>query len=138
MRALGERAPVHGICVRRGADHQRVRIAKRATEIGALIGCSETFDADDVDVWDTVLPPGYGKLSQAVGDAISMAARQEALLLDPVYTGKAMAGLIDLVRTGHIAAGSRVLFVHTGGLPAVFSYASALEPWLSEAPTTSG
>ena len=73
MRALGEQAPVHGFCVRRGADHQRVRIAKRATEIGALIGCSETFDADDVDVWDTVLPPGYGKLSQAVGDAISMA-----------------------------------------------------------------
>ena len=137
-RALGEKAPVHGICVRRAADRQRVRIAKRATEIGALIGRSETFHPDDVDAYDTVLPPGYGKLSKAVGDAISMAARLEALLLDPVYTGKAMAGLIDLVRTGRIAAGSRVLFVHTGGLPAIFSYAAALEPWLAERSTTSG
>ena len=136
MRMLGERAPVHGICVRRAADRQRVRIAKRATEIAELIGSPETFDAEDVDVCDTVLPPGYGQLSQAVGDAISMAARLEALLLDPVYTGKAMAGLIDLVRTGNIAAGSRVLFVHTGGLPAMFSYAAALEPWLAEAPAT--
>ena len=136
MRMHGERAPVHGICVRRAADPQRVRIAKRATEIAALIDSPETFDAEDVDVCDTVLPPGYGQLSQAVGDAISMAARLEALLLDPVYTGKAMAGLIDLVRTGSIAAGSRVLFVHTGGLPAMFSYAAALEPWLAEAPAT--
>jgi D-cysteine desulfhydrase/L-cysteate sulfo-lyase len=138
MRMLGDRAPVHGICVRREAVQQRVRIAKRATEIAALIGSPKTFDAEDVDVCDTVLPPGYGQLSQAVGDAISMAARMEALLLDPVYTGKAMAGLIDLVRTGRIAAGSRVLFVHTGGLPAMFSYAAALEPWLAAAPATSG
>ena len=65
-----------------------------------------------------------------------MAARLEALLLDPVYTGETMARLIDLVRTGSIAAGSRVLFVHTGGLPAMFSYAAALEPWLAEAPAT--
>ena len=138
MRMLGDRAPVHGICVRRAADPQRVRIAKRATEIAALLGSPEAFEAEDVDVCDSVLPPGYGQLSQPVGDAISMAARLEALLLDPVYTGKAMAGLIDLVRTGRIHAGSRVLFVHTGGLPAMFSYAAALEPWLAEAPTTRG
>ncbi len=137
MRMLGDRTPVHGICVRRAADPQRVRIAKRATEIAALLGSPEAFEAEDVDVCDSVLPPGYGQLSQPVGDAISMAARLEALLLDPVYTGKAMAGLIDLVRTGRIHAGSRVLFVHTGGLPAMFSYAAALEPWLAEAPAPS-
>ena len=89
------------------------------------------FDADDIDVSDEVHPPGYGKLNDAVRGAISMAARHEALLLDPVYTGKAMAGLIAHVRSGRIAAGSRVLFLHTGGLPGIFAYATRLESCLS-------
>ena len=63
-----------------------------------------------------------------------MAARHEALLLDPVYTGKAMAGLVAHVRAGRIAAGSRVLFLHTGGLPALFAYADKLGSWLTKAP----
>ena len=58
----------------------------------------------------------------------------EALFLDPVYTGKAMAGLIAHVRAGRIAAGSRVLFLHTGGLPALFAYADKLGPWVLKAP----
>ena len=129
LRALGERVPVHGICVRRDAVQQRVRVAKRTAELAAMIGRPEVLDADDVDLCDEVHPPGYGRLNDAVGEAILMAARLEALLLDPVYTGKAMAGLVALVRSGRIAAGSRVLFVHTGGLPAIFSYAAQLEPW---------
>ena len=62
-----------------------------------------------------------------------MAARL-VLFLDPVYTGKAMAGLIAHVRAGRIAAGSRVLFIHTGGLPALFAYVDKLGPWPSKAP----
>lgn len=62
-----------------------------------------------------------------------MAARHEAPLLDPVYTGKAMAGLVAHVRSGRIAAGSRVLFVHIGGQPAIFAYGDRLGPWLSKA-----
>ena len=108
--------------------------AARATELAAMIGFPKVFAADDVHASDEVHPPGYGLLNEAIGEAISMAARLEALLLDPVYTGKAMAGLVALVRAGRIAAGSRVLFVHTGGLPAIFSYASRLEPWLAKAP----
>ena len=134
LRALGEPVPVHGICVRRDARQQRVRVAQRATELAAMIGFPKVFAADDVHASDEVHPPGYGLLNEAIGEAISMAARLEALLLDPVYTGKAMAGLVALVRAGRIAAGSRVLFVHTGGLPAIFSYASRLEPWLAKAP----
>ena len=82
----------------------------------------------------SVHPPGYGRLNDAVREAMALAARREALLLDPVYTGKAMAGLVALVRSGRIAAGSRVLFVHTGGLPAIFAYADKLGTWLSKAP----
>ena len=134
MRALGEKMPVHGICVRRDARRQRVRVAQRATELAAMIGFPQVFAADNVHASDEVHPPGYGLLNDAIGEAISMAARLEALLLDPVYTGKAMAGLVALVRAGRIAAGGRVLFVHTGGLPAIFSYANRLEPWLAKAP----
>ena len=65
---------------------------------------------------------------------MALAAGHEGLLLDPVYTGKAMAGLIAHVRSGRIAPGSRVLFVHTGGQPALFAYAESLGSWLSEAP----
>ena len=73
-----------------------------------------------------------------VREAMALAARHEALLLDPVYTGKAMAGLIAHVRSGRIRAGSRALFVHTGGLPAIFAYADRLGPWLSQAPAAPG
>ena len=131
MRAIGESAPVHGICVRRDASLQRPRVAKRAEELAAMIDRSGVLDAGDIDVSDEVLPPGYGKLNDAVLEATTMAARLEALLLDPVYTGKAMAGLVAHVRSGRIAAGSRVLFIHTGGLPAVFAYAAKLESCLS-------
>ena len=136
MRAIGEEMPVHGICVRRDASLQRVRVAKRATELAAMIDRPEAFRADDIDVSDEVYPPGYGKLNDAVREAIWMAARHEALLLDPVYTGKAMAGLIAHVRSGRIATGSRVLFIHTGGLPGIFAYSNKLAPWLSEESST--
>ena len=136
LRALGEKVGVHGVCVRRDAVRQRVRVAQRSAELAAMIGCSASPDADDIDLCDEVHPPGYGRLNDAVGEAILMAARLEALLLDPVYTGKAMAGLVALVRSGRIPAGSRVLFLHTGGLPAIFSYAAQLEPFLSKAEST--
>ena len=99
-----------------------------------MIDCPAAFDAGEVDVSDTVLAPGYGLLNDAAREAMALAARREGLLLDPVYTGRAMAGLIDHVRSSRIAPGNRVLFVHTGGQPALFAYAESLGPWLSEAP----
>ena len=105
-----------------------------AAGLAAMIERPDAFDAGDVAVSDAVLAPGYGRLNDAVREALALAARREALLLDPVYTGRAMAGLIAHVRSGRIAAGSRVLFVHTGGQPAIFAYADQLGPWLSKAP----
>ena len=112
-------------------------MAQVAAELAAMIERPAAFDAGDVEVSDAVHAPGYGRLNDAVREAMALAARHEALLLDPVYTGKAMAGLVAHVRAGRIAAGSRVLFVHTGGLPAIFAYADQLGPWLSEAPWAS-
>ncbi len=59
-------------------------------------------------------------------EAVQMLARTEAILLDPVYTGKAMAGLIDLIRSETFTAGQNVLFLHTGGSPALFAYQKTL------------
>ena len=134
LRAIGEKTPVHGICVRREARRQGARVASVAAELAAMIERPAAFDAGEVWVCDAVLAPGYGRLNDAVREAMALAARHEGLLLDPVYTGKAMAGLIAQVRSGRIAAGSRVLFLHTGGLPALFAYGDRLGPWLSETP----
>ena len=136
LRALGETTPVYGICVRRDARRQSDRAAQVAAELAAMIERPAAFDACDIAVTDQMHPPGYGRLNDAVRDATALAARHEALLLDPVYTGKAMAGLVAHVRSGRIAAGSRVLFIHTGGLPALFAYADKLGNWLSKAPWT--
>ena len=134
LRALGETMPVYGICVRRDARRQRHRVAQVAAELAGMIQRPAAFDAGDLAVSDVVHPPGYGRLNDAVNEAMALAARHEALLLDPVYTGKAMAGLVAHLRSGRIPAGSRVLFIHTGGLPALFAYADKLGTWLSKAP----
>ncbi len=125
LRALGLSVPVRGICVRRGAAAQAPRVAQRLRDLNALTGLSVTFGADDVRVFDGALAPGYGKLNPATQHAIERAAQREGLFLDPVYTGKTMAGLIQLAERGELA-GERVLFWHTGGLPALFAYADQL------------
>ena len=83
LRALGEEAPVYGICVRRNARQQGDRVAKVATELAAMIQRPAAFEAGDVEVCDAVHPPGYGRLNDAVREAMALAARHEALLLDP-------------------------------------------------------
>jgi len=123
-RALLPMLRVHGICVRRDARQQRQRIYKRSQEIEQLLKIDSVVMPDDVRVDDCVLAPGYGHLNAETAEAIRLAARDEALLVDPVYTGRSLAGLIHLVRSGQIARGDEVVFVHTGGSPGLFAYQS--------------
>lgn len=132
LRALGNDVSVTGICVRRGAHEQHPRVLKCCRAIAALIGKEDCVAESDVVVSDAVLAPGYGRMNAATLSAMTMAARLEALILDPVYTGKSMAGLIALARDGVIQSGARVLFVHTGGLPALFGYERTLSKHLDE------
>lgn len=127
-RAIGWDIPVYGICVRREAALQHPRIMQRSAEIADMLGSAHPGESDVV-VDDTTLAPGYGQLNEQVIEALNMAASREALLLDPVYTGRAMAGLISLVRRGVINRGEKVLFIHTGGLPGLFAYEQKLRHW---------
>lgn len=85
--------------------------------------------ADEIRVNDNYTGAGYGVMAAPEVEAIKMFASLEGLLLDPVYTGRAAAGLIDLVRKGFFKSGERVLFWHTGGTPALFAdtYSSLLQ-----------
>ncbi len=69
---------------------------------------------------------GYGVLTPEAVETIKLVARTEGILLDPVYTGKAMAGLIDLIRKDHFKKDDNVVFIHTGGTPALFVYKTQL------------
>ncbi|MDH3739846.1 MAG: D-cysteine desulfhydrase family protein [Alphaproteobacteria bacterium] len=126
MRSLGVTAPVHGICVRRAADLQADRILANCTAIEELIGAPSLVAAEDVHTIDAALGLGYGRLNDGTYEAVLMAARLEGLLLDTVYTGRTMAGLIHLANEGMLAPGSTVLFLHTGGTPALFGYSEVL------------
>jgi len=132
LRALGNDVPVTGICVRRAATEQRPRVLNRCSEVAALIERPECIRDSDVVVSDTVLAPGYGQMNDATMSAMAMAARLEALMLDPVYTGKTMAGLVAMARGGAFQPGARVLFMHTGGLPALFGYERTLSSHLDK------
>jgi D-cysteine desulfhydrase len=85
-----------------------------------------SFSPDDVLVNDHYLGAGYAVLTGAERNAIRHVAQLEGILLDPVYSGKAMAGLLDMIHRGEIGSRERVLFWHTGGLPALFAYTSEL------------
>ncbi len=138
LRALGIDLPVYGICVRRAVDVQHPRVLRRATEIATLIGRDGLIDAADVDVSDAVLAPGYGQLNDATLSAMSRGASLEALMLDPVYSARTLAGLIHRVEQGLVAQGARLGFIHTGGTPALFGYESALTEYFgAQAPAGS-
>ena len=92
----------------------------------AHIGLMPKFPRDKVVCFGDYVGPGYSLPTPEMAEAVRMLARTEGILLDPVYTGKAMAGLIDLCQQGIIAKGSRQLFIHTGGAQALPAYLSVL------------
>ena len=79
-----------------------------------------------MEAYDEYVGPGYGVLTEGCRQAIHLVARTEGIFLDPVYTGKTMAGLIDHIRRGMIGRDETVLFLHTGGSPGLFAYHSEL------------
>ncbi len=127
-RLLGFPGRIVGISVDEAADVLRERVARLASEVLDRLRNPGRIAPEEVEVVDTYAAPGYGVLTEKEEEAIFLAARTEGLLVDPVYTGRALAGLIDLVRQGAFPPGTRLLFWHTGGTPALMaeSYRSRL------------
>jgi 1-aminocyclopropane-1-carboxylate deaminase/D-cysteine desulfhydrase-like pyridoxal-dependent ACC family enzyme len=106
-----------GVLVARTEPELRPIIERLATEVAALAGIDAPLDRIELDPAQHA--PGYGKTNAAADEASRLIARTEGILVDPVYTAKGLAGLIDLVRSGEID-GRRAIFWHGGGLPAIF------------------
>lgn len=114
--------PVTGIGVNRKKEVQQAAVLKLAQETLDYIGTGVTMPAEAVVAFDDYVGPGYSLPTDGMVETVRLLARTESILLDPVYSGKAMAGLIDLVRKDYFPEGSNVLFLHTGGSPALFAY----------------
>lgn len=125
LRALGCNIPVTGICVRRAAELQHPRIFKHCQNIATILGIDNPVSSSDVIVNDRFLAPGYGTMNEYVEEALVMAAQKEGIILDPVYSGRTMAGLISRARES--VKPENLLFIHTGGQPSVFAYQQELE-----------
>lgn len=120
LRAIGSSIPVTGVCVRRGATAQRERITARCLEIAKLLEMESPVSDEDIILTDAYLGPGYGRANEAVLDAMKVAAETEGLITDPVYTAKAFCGF--LARAKEAGPDKTLIFIHTGGTPAIFAY----------------
>ena len=120
LRALGCPVRVTGVCVRRSAQEQRGRISGRCGELAELLDMEPVVEDGDIILSDDHLGTGYGRVNDEVFDAMRMAAQSEGLILDPVYTAKAFRGFLECAKAAE--EGQSLLFLHTGGTPAIFGY----------------
>jgi len=120
-RVFGVEYRLHGIAVSAGEDEKQRRAARLVNEAATLIGVSVRVDPSELVTDQRFIGEGYGIPTAECLEAIRLLARTEGVLLDPCYTGKGMAGLIHDVRTEAIPPEETVVFLHTGGAPALFS-----------------
>ncbi len=119
--------PVSGINVSRPKDLQEGIVHKLATELAEHVGMRGELPASAITCFDQYVGPGYSIPTDGMIEAVKLLAQTESILLDPVYSGKTMAGLIDLVRSDYFPAGSNVMFLHTGGSPALYAYLDSFQ-----------
>lgn len=115
-------APVTGIAVEGSRREQEALAAAQAFEALRLLGRNHADVVEQVTVLEDFVGTGYARPTDSMREALSLAARFEGLVLDPVYTGKAFAGFIALARSGRYDKEQDLLFVHTGGTPGLFGY----------------
>ena len=110
----------------RDDDQAALGLAALAAENAALLGLNLEFAPEDLESYGVFAGPAYGVMTDACREALQVMARNEGLVLDPTYTGKTAAGLIAHIRAGWWNAGQTVVFIHTGGTPALFAYSEEL------------
>ena len=126
---LGKLFRTVAISQRFGSDRVTGALKGAQDALGAL-GWDLSLEPSDVESYDDYVGEAYGTPTPAGLAAMRLAARTEGLMLDPVYTGKAMAGLVDHARRGLLGPDSTVVFIHTGGLPALFAFKDEIINWL--------
>jgi 1-aminocyclopropane-1-carboxylate deaminase/D-cysteine desulfhydrase-like pyridoxal-dependent ACC family enzyme len=118
---LGHSYPIRLICPMHWPWHIPTALANDANAAAELLGLPHRLTAGDIDADESFIAPGYGLPSPAGREALELLATTEAILVDPVYTAKALAALIADVRAGKYQPGSTIIFIHTGGVPAIFA-----------------
>jgi 1-aminocyclopropane-1-carboxylate deaminase/D-cysteine desulfhydrase-like pyridoxal-dependent ACC family enzyme len=131
FKILGLATRVVGISVQQTGEKMVPLIVERARQAAEMLGLQTTVGPDDFDFIDDFRGPEYGVPSQAGVEAMQLAGRTEGLLLDPVYSGKALAGLLHHERHHGEPSGKPIVFVHTGGTPGIFANAALIAPWLT-------
>ncbi len=116
--------PVIGINVSRTREEQEPLVFDLVKRTAERLGVASDPPREAVVCFGDYVGPGYSLPTPEMAEAVKLLAKTEGILLDPVYTGKAMAGLIDLIRKGYIRKEETILFVHTGGSPALYAYMS--------------
>lgn len=120
--ADGRAQKVIGIDASGTPEQTRAQVLKIAQNTADKLELGQEFTLDDVVLNTDYAYPAYGVPSDETNDAIRLSARLEGMMTDPVYEGKSMQGMIDLVRKGHFAKGSNILYAHLGGVPAINGY----------------
>lgn len=138
LKAMNAQIPLLGIGVRAPKDVQEGTVFKLACATADKLGCPGVVERKDVVANTDYVGEGYGIPTKSGLEAIKIFAELEGILLDPVYSAKGAAGLIDLIRKGHFKKGERVVFLHTGGSAALFGYDTAFDfqdRWVTSAAT---
>ena len=127
LRGSGSDLPILGIGVNAPKDAQEEKVYKLAVETAELVEKPGCVAREDIIADCNYIGPGYGQPTDAMNEAVLLLARTEGLLFDPVYSGKALAGMIDYVRRGRFDNSQRIVFLHTGGAAGLFAYADILD-----------
>jgi D-cysteine desulfhydrase len=127
MEGNNNHIPIVGISVNKEKKVQEENVYNLVKKTSDYLNVSNRIEKKSVNVFDDYVGPGYSLPTDSMKEAISLLAQKEGILLDPVYTGKTMAGFIDLTRQGYFKKGDNILFIHTGGSPALFDYTSLFQ-----------
>lgn len=134
LEAIRSGIPVLGISVRAPKEKQEENVFALVEKTAAHLGIPGAIARQSVKANADYVGQGYGIPTEGMLEALRLTAEMEGIILDPVYSGKGMAGLIDLIRKGHFKKGENVVFLHTGGSVGLFGYTGAFEETLADRP----
>ena len=127
LKATSSNIPLLGIGVNAPKDAQEEKVWKLAVETADYVGAPGCVQREDIVANCDYVGDGYGVPTESMNDAVMLLARLEGLLFDPVYSGKGLAGMIDLITTGYFSGAKSIVFIHTGGAAGLFGYSAQLK-----------